>query len=108
MAASVEFEDDNGRVVCYVRHANGGGLVSPRAGVHEGAMVASTGYVEAGGQVGDRSRIDAGNTLCYTTSRPRHSRRHPKRSDPYTGLSLASSLTPERKAGLGAAGGSSA
>ena len=42
MAASVEFEDDNGQVVRYVRHANGGGLVSPRARVHEGAMVAST------------------------------------------------------------------
>jgi hypothetical protein len=44
MAARVEFEDDNGQVVRYVRHANGGGLVSPRARVHEGAMVASTAY----------------------------------------------------------------
>src|SRR5665647_651995 len=52
MAASVEFEDDNGRVVRYVRHANGGGLVSPLARVHEAAMVASTAYVEAGAQVG--------------------------------------------------------
>src|SRR5665811_556193 len=63
MAASVEFEDDNGRVVRYVRHANGGGLVSSRARVHEGAMVASTAYVEAGAQVGDRSRIGAGSWL---------------------------------------------
>src|SRR5665647_2933543 len=63
MAAGVEFEDDNGRVVRYVRHANGGGLVSPRARVHEGAMVASTAYVEAGAQVGDRSRIGAGSWL---------------------------------------------
>src|SRR5665647_2899802 len=63
MAASVEFEDDNGRVVRYVRHANGGGLVSPLARVHEAAMVASTAYVEAGAQVGDRSRIGAGSWL---------------------------------------------
>ena len=63
MAARVEFEDDNGRVVRYVRHANGGGLVSPEARVHEGAMVASTAYVEAGAQVGDRSRIGAGSWL---------------------------------------------
>ena len=58
MAASVEFEDDNGQVVRYVRHTNGGGLVSPRAWVHEAAMVASTAYVEAGARVGDRSRTD--------------------------------------------------
>jgi UDP-3-O-[3-hydroxymyristoyl] glucosamine N-acyltransferase len=63
MAASVEFEDDNGQVVRYVRHANGGGLVSPRARVHEAAMVASTAYVEAGAQVGDRCRIGAGSWL---------------------------------------------
>jgi len=25
MAASIEFEDDNGQLVRYVRHANGGG-----------------------------------------------------------------------------------
>ena len=55
MAASVEFEDDNGHVVRYVRHANGGRLVSPQARVHEAAMVASTAYVEAGAQVGARS-----------------------------------------------------
>ena len=65
MAASVEFEDDNGQVVRYVRHANGGGLVSPRARVHEAAMVASTAYVEAGVQVGDRSRIGAGSWLDH-------------------------------------------
>ena len=67
MAASVEFEDDNGQVVRYVRHANGGGLVSPRARVHEAAMVASTAYVEAGAQMGDRSRI----CLLYTSPSPR-------------------------------------
>ena len=65
MAATVEFEDDNGKVVRYVRHANGGGLVSPRARVHEAAMVASTAYVEAGVQVGDRSRIGAGSWLDH-------------------------------------------
>jgi len=65
MAASVEFEDDNGQVVRYVRHANGGGLVSPLARVHEAAMVASTAYVEAGAQVGDRSRIGAGSWLDH-------------------------------------------
>src|SRR5665647_516322 len=65
MAASVEFEDDNGQVVRYVRHANGGGLVSPRARVHEAAMVASTAYVEAGAQMGDRSRIGAGSCLDH-------------------------------------------
>jgi len=65
MAATVEFEDDNGEVVRYVRHANGGGLVSPRARVHEAAMVASTAYVEAGVQVGDRSRIGAGSWLDH-------------------------------------------
>ena len=65
MAASVEFEDDNGQVVRYVRHANGGGLVSPRAQVHEAAMVASTVYVEAGAQVGDRSRVGAGSWLDH-------------------------------------------
>jgi len=65
MAASVEFEDDNGQVVRYVRHANGGGLVSPRARVHEAAMVASTAYVEAGAQMGDRSRIGAGSWLDH-------------------------------------------
>ena len=37
MAVSVESEDDNGRVVRYVRHTNGGGLVSPQARVYEGA-----------------------------------------------------------------------
>ena len=63
MAATVEYEDDNGRVERYVRHVNGGGLVSPRARVHEGAMVASTAYVEAGAHVGDRSRIGAGSWL---------------------------------------------
>ena len=65
MAASVEFEDGNGQVVRYVRHPNGGGLVSPSARVHEAAMVASTAYVEAGGQVGDRSRIGAGSWLDH-------------------------------------------
>ncbi|MEO6142838.1 MAG: transferase [Dermatophilaceae bacterium] len=65
MAASLEFEDDNGKVVRYVRHANGGGLVSPHARVHEAAMVASTAYVEAGARVGDRSRIGAGSWLDY-------------------------------------------
>jgi len=40
MAVSFEFEDDNGQVVRYVRHANGGGLVSALARVHEAAMVA--------------------------------------------------------------------
>ena len=65
MAASVEFENDNGQVVRYVRHANGGGLVSPQARVHEAAMVASTAYVEAGAQVGDRSRIGAGSWLDH-------------------------------------------
>ena len=63
MAAGVEFEDDNGQVVRYLRHANGGGLVSPRGRVHETAMVASTAYVEAGAQVGDRSRIGPGSWL---------------------------------------------
>ena len=52
MAASVEFEDGNGQVVRYVRHPNGGGL-------------ASTAYVEAGAQVGDRSRIGAGSWLDH-------------------------------------------
>ena len=65
MAATVEFEDDNGQVVRYVRHANGGGLVSPRARVHKAAMVVSTAYVEAGAQVGDRSRIGAGSWLDH-------------------------------------------
>lgn len=65
MAATVEFEDDNGQVVRYVRHANGGGLVSPRAQVHEAAVVAATAYVEAGVQVGDRSRIGAGSWLDH-------------------------------------------
>ena len=65
MAASVEFEDDNRQVVRYVRHANGGGLVSPRAWVHEAAMVASTAYVETGARVGDRSRIGAGSWLDH-------------------------------------------
>jgi UDP-3-O-[3-hydroxymyristoyl] glucosamine N-acyltransferase len=63
MSGSVEFEDDSGQVVRYVRHANGGGLVSPKARVHEAAVVASTAYVEAGAQVGDRSRIGAGSWL---------------------------------------------
>jgi len=65
MAASVEFEDDNGQVVRYVRHANGGGLVSPQARVHEAAVVAPTAYVEAGAQVGDRSRIGEGSWLDH-------------------------------------------
>ncbi len=65
MAASLEFEDDNGKVVRYVRHANGGGLVSPQARVHEAAMVASTAYVEAGAQVGERTRIGAGSWLDH-------------------------------------------
>ena len=65
MATTVEFEDDNGQVVRYVRHANGGGLVSPRARVHEAAMVASTAYVEAGVQVGDRSRVGTGSWLDH-------------------------------------------
>ena len=65
MAASVEFENDNGQVVRYVRHANGGGLVSPQARVHEAATVASTAYVEAGAQVGDRSRIGVGSWLDH-------------------------------------------
>ena len=65
MAAIVEFEDEDGRVVRYVRHGNGGGLVSPRARVHEGASVAPTAYVEAGAQVGDRSRIGAGSWLDH-------------------------------------------
>jgi UDP-3-O-[3-hydroxymyristoyl] glucosamine N-acyltransferase len=65
MAETVEFEDDNGQVVRYVRHANGGGLVSPQARVHEAAIVASTAYVEAGAHVGDRSRIGAGCWLDH-------------------------------------------
>jgi carbonic anhydrase/acetyltransferase-like protein (isoleucine patch superfamily) len=65
MAVNVQFEDDNGQMVRYVRHANGGGLVSPQARVHEGAMVASTAYVEAGARVGDGSRIGAGSWLDH-------------------------------------------
>ncbi len=63
MATRVEFEDDDGQVVRYLRHVNGGGLVSPGARVHEGASVASTAYVEAGARVGDRSRIGEGSWL---------------------------------------------
>jgi UDP-3-O-[3-hydroxymyristoyl] glucosamine N-acyltransferase len=48
-----------------VRHANGGGLVSPLARVHEAAMMASTAYVEAGAQVGERSRIGSGSWLDH-------------------------------------------
>ena len=65
MAVGVEFEDDKGQVVRYVRHVNGGGLVSPLARVHEAAMVAATAYVEAGAQVGDRSRIGAWSWLDH-------------------------------------------
>lgn len=55
--ARVEFERDDGTVVRYVRHPNGGGLVSPRAEVAEDAAVASTAYVEEGATVGARTRI---------------------------------------------------
>lgn len=65
MAARVEFENDDGRVVRYVRHPNGGGLVSPDAQVHDSVVVASTAYVEAGARVGERSRIGAGSWLDH-------------------------------------------
>jgi hypothetical protein len=48
------------------------------------------------------------DTDCYTTSLARRSRKHPKRSAPYTGSSLASPLNSRRKARLGSAGGSNA
>ncbi len=63
MEAKVEFEDDDGRTVRYVHHPNGGGLVSVRARVHEGAALAPTAYVDAGASVGDRSRIGSGSWL---------------------------------------------
>ena len=65
MATKVEFENDDGQVVHYVRHVNGGGLVAPGARVHEGAWVAATAYVEAGARVGDRSRIADGSWLDH-------------------------------------------
>jgi UDP-3-O-[3-hydroxymyristoyl] glucosamine N-acyltransferase len=65
MAKKVEFEDDEGRMVRYVRHPVGGGLVSPQARVHESATVAVTAYVEAGAQVGPRSRVGEGSWLDH-------------------------------------------
>ena len=63
VAARVEFEADNGEVVRYVRHANGGGLVSPQARVDQDAYVAANAYVEAGAHVGARTRVGAGSWL---------------------------------------------
>lgn len=68
MASVVEFEDDSGQVFRYARHANGGGLVSVLAGVHEDASVAATAYVEAGATVGARTRIGTGSWLEHDVS----------------------------------------
>ncbi|HAM25964.1 MAG TPA: hypothetical protein DCP11_04465 [Microbacteriaceae bacterium] len=58
-----EVEDATGTVVKYRRHANGRGLVSPRARVEPSAFVSSTAYVEAEARVGDGSSIGAGSWI---------------------------------------------
>src|SRR5690606_39228375 len=44
----VEFEDDDGTMLRYVQHPNGGGLVERGAKVHPTAWVAPTAYVDPG------------------------------------------------------------
>ncbi|WP_421741131.1 transferase [Cellulomonas sp.] len=62
-AGRVEFEDEQGQMVRYVRHENGRGPVAPTARVHERAWLAETAYVEAGAIIGDGSRVGAGSWI---------------------------------------------
>ena len=58
-----EVEDDAGAVATYRRHANGQGLVSPRARVQPSAFVAPTAYVESGAQIDEDSWIGEGSWI---------------------------------------------
>ena len=56
----VEIEQDNGAVLRYVHHANGGGLVESSAAVDPTAFVAASAYVDQGAHVAARVRIGTG------------------------------------------------
>src|SRR5690606_5597600 len=55
-----EVEADDGTVLRYARHPNGGGLVERTAHVHPTAWVADTAYVDPGARVGADAHLDAG------------------------------------------------
>ena len=62
MSAKFEsVEDDAGKVTRYVRHANGGGFVSPGAIVAESARIGPMTYVEHGAVIGANCRIGHGS-----------------------------------------------
>lgn len=55
-----EFEEDNGTVLRYARHENGGGSVEANAHVDPTAYVAASAYVDRGASVGAGARIGTG------------------------------------------------
>lgn len=55
-----EFEEDNGTVLRYARHDNGGGFVESHAHVDPAAYVAENAYVDRGAVVGAGARIATG------------------------------------------------
>lgn len=54
-----DLETDDGTVVRYRRHDNGGGLVAQTASVDPTAFVAETAWVDPGAQVGGGARVGA-------------------------------------------------
>ena len=69
MAANVEFEDDNGQVVRYVRHANGGAQVGERSRIGAGSwldldVIVGEDVVVAGNvHLGPRTRVEDGTWI---------------------------------------------
>ena len=55
-----EFEEDNGTMLRYARHDNGGGFVESHAHVAPTAFVGEHAYVDRGAVVGEGARIASG------------------------------------------------
>ena len=60
-----EFEEDNGTVLRYARHENGGGSVEVNAHVDPTAYVAQSAYVDRGATVGAGARIGIGSWVDH-------------------------------------------
>jgi UDP-3-O-[3-hydroxymyristoyl] glucosamine N-acyltransferase len=55
-----EFEADNGMMLHYTRHENGGGYVERHATVDPTAYIGDTTYVDRGATIGPRAHIHSG------------------------------------------------
>lgn len=56
----IEIEDDDGVVLRYSRHPNGGGMVEASARVHHDAWIDASAYVDPGARVHARAHVAAG------------------------------------------------